>query len=122
MTSVPVLETTVALDRGTDAKTVQSMFFLSVTPVALLISLAEAAFPRALAIPEVLSKIMTYVNKRDQAICARVSKYWSEIALDRLWDTLASIVPLLELLCPLVDYTTDEDGYSIWVRASLATS
>lgn len=59
-----------------------------------------------LAIYEILIHILSYSEKRDLAVAARISRAWSGVALDCLWRKIDSILPLLETLSPIV--MTDE--------------
>lgn len=56
-----------------------------------------------LAVHEIISKIIQNCRPRDQAVAARVSRFWCDVALDWVWRDIESILPLLRLLAPLVD-------------------
>ncbi|KAG8943930.1 hypothetical protein FRC04_002418 [Tulasnella sp. 424] len=56
-----------------------------------------------LAVHEIISKIIQNCRPRDQAVAARVSRFWCDVALDWVWRDIDSILPLLRLLAPLVD-------------------
>ncbi|KAG8988974.1 hypothetical protein FRB90_002462 [Tulasnella sp. 427] len=59
--------------------------------------------PQALCIPEILSEIFDHLpNRADAASAATVCRTWTSIALNRVWQDLPSVFPLLELLGPLM--------------------
>ncbi|KAH8113190.1 hypothetical protein DFH11DRAFT_1744574 [Phellopilus nigrolimitatus] len=55
----------------------------------------------ALAIAEIQLQIFSLIEKSDSARCARVCRRWKEAALDRVWSSMDSLVPLVQLLAPL---------------------
>ncbi|KIO28995.1 hypothetical protein M407DRAFT_174702 [Tulasnella calospora MUT 4182] len=63
-----------------------------------------------LAIYDVLMHILSYSQQRDLAAAARVSRVWSDVALDCLWREIESVLPLVEILFPLVE--TDDGEWS----------
>ncbi|KAG8880774.1 hypothetical protein FRB97_000439 [Tulasnella sp. 331] len=56
----------------------------------------------ALCIPEVLDHIFDLSGPSSKAAAAGVCQLWSSRALDRLWVEMPSILPLLELISPVV--------------------
>ena len=61
---------------------------------------------RTLAINEILSRIFSLNERRDNAICARVCRQWTECALDNLWEHLdqpggGGLADLIQILSPL---------------------
>ncbi|KAG8915800.1 hypothetical protein FRC00_013569 [Tulasnella sp. 408] len=61
---------------------------------------------RMLAVHEIVSNILQKAQRRDQAVAARVSSLWRDIAVDWLWRELDSVLPLLTLLAPLAETST----------------
>lgn len=61
---------------------------------------------RVLSVHEIISNILQNAPPHDQAMAARTSSLWSDIALDCLWRELDSVLPLLRLLAPLVATAT----------------
>ncbi|KAG8915797.1 hypothetical protein FRC00_013566 [Tulasnella sp. 408] len=61
---------------------------------------------RALSVHEIISNILQNALPHDQAMAARTSSLWSDIALDWLWRELDSLLPLLRLLAPVVETIT----------------
>ncbi|KAG8915799.1 hypothetical protein FRC00_013568 [Tulasnella sp. 408] len=61
---------------------------------------------RMLAVHEIVSNILQNAQRQDQAVAARVSTLWRDIAVDWLWRELDSVLPLLRLLAPLADTST----------------
>lgn len=59
------------------------------------------AADRALAISEVLELTFSLCRRRDAVQCARVCTSWKDLALDRVWRDLESLLPLFEILAPL---------------------
>lgn len=55
-----------------------------------------------LAVYEIICNILQNCQRHDQAVAARVSRLWCDVALDCLWRNIDSVVPLLRLLSPLV--------------------
>ncbi|KAL5480629.1 hypothetical protein ACEPAI_1900 [Sanghuangporus weigelae] len=53
------------------------------------------------SVPELTSLIFDHLNKPALISCALVCKSWNELALDKLWKELDSLVPLISLLTPL---------------------
>lgn len=45
--------------------------------------------------------IIDFLPQSGQAVAARISKQWNDIASDKLWKDLRDLIPLLQLLCPL---------------------
>ena len=68
----------------------------------------------ALTLPEILGEIFAYNYSFTTAQCARVSKSWSEVALDQLWRSLNTPLPLFKLLAPmwLEDFSDDLEALS----------
>ncbi|KAG8972852.1 hypothetical protein FRC05_009491 [Tulasnella sp. 425] len=58
---------------------------------------------RMLAVHEIISNIVQHCRPHVQAVAARVSRFWCDVALDWLWRDIDSILPLMRLLAPLVD-------------------
>ncbi|KAG8915796.1 hypothetical protein FRC00_013565 [Tulasnella sp. 408] len=58
---------------------------------------------RVLAVYEIVSNILQNAERYDQAMAARVSRLWADIAPDWLWRELDSVLPLLRLLSPLAE-------------------
>lgn len=56
---------------------------------------------RAVNIPQLLTEIISLLERRDLVRLIALSSLWSEIALDILWQDLPSLVPLLKTLHPL---------------------
>lgn len=66
-------------------------------------------------ISEILEHVLGLADHGTRASAALVCKYWSQIALDSLWEELDSFMPLLRLL--LGPLTTDGSRYHHhWVR------
>lgn len=61
---------------------------------------------RMLAVHEILSNVLQKAQRQDQAVAARVSSLWRDIAVDWLWRELDSVLPLLRLLAPLAETST----------------
>lgn len=61
---------------------------------------------RMLAVHEIVSIILQNARRHDQAMAARTSSLWCDIALDWLWRELDSALPLLRLLAPLAETST----------------
>ena len=70
----------------------------------------------ALHVPELLERILRYTWQDTLANSARVARFWSELALDILWEELPCILPLLEIVGPL--QLNESDGG--WVRLYLS--
>lgn len=56
---------------------------------------------RALALPEVVESVIAFTPRHTQTQCARVSRYWNELALNCVWAILDRLDPLLERVGPL---------------------
>ncbi|KAG6902354.1 hypothetical protein C0995_001151 [Termitomyces sp. Mi166 len=56
---------------------------------------------RVLAIPELLDMVFQFLDDTSNASNARVSKHWSEIALDVMWKEVLNLHRLFSLLAPL---------------------
>ncbi|KAF4583633.1 hypothetical protein EYR38_002388 [Pleurotus pulmonarius] len=80
---------------------------LLVDPPLIRWSPTSAATDRVLTTAELLGKILEYSNPAQNYRNALVSKNWSNEALNILWRTLPSLVPLLKLLGPM---TSELDG------------
>ncbi|KAJ8503439.1 hypothetical protein ONZ45_g10870 [Pleurotus djamor] len=63
--------------------------------------MSSKAARRALGTPSLLSHILAHVQPNDLKKCASVSKAWSNMALDILWEVVSSLQQLLRLLGPL---------------------
>ncbi|KAH8113195.1 hypothetical protein DFH11DRAFT_1545298 [Phellopilus nigrolimitatus] len=55
----------------------------------------------ALAIADIQNQIFSLIEKSDSARCARVCRRWKESALDHVWNSMNSLIPLVQLLAPL---------------------
>lgn len=55
-----------------------------------------------LNISEILISIFANCSQSTNAALTRVCRAWSDLALDRLWSSLPSLLPLLRVLLPLV--------------------
>lgn len=66
---------------------------------------AFSAVKRCLEIPELLREIFNLLDKGSNAINARVSRQWSELALDILWCDVANgdFYNLLQILAPMTE-------------------
>lgn len=62
---------------------------------------AHSLMHRVLAIPELLDMIFGFLDEGSNASNARVSKQWSDIALDTLWRDVSDLHRLFGLLAPL---------------------
>lgn len=60
--------------------------------------------------PEVMSMIFGMSDKRTCVAACLVCRRWSGVAMDGVWRSLSSLLPLFELLGPLVD---NEDGHDL---------
>ncbi|KAG8863506.1 hypothetical protein FRB96_008246 [Tulasnella sp. 330] len=73
------------------------------------------------SIPEIIDNIMCLATSSSRAQAARVSQHWSSLSLGYIWRDLPSILPLLDLLSPLVTgfnrwgFSTDID-FQDWDR------
>lgn len=66
-------------------------------------------------ISEILQQVLGLAGRSTRASAARICKYWSQIALDSLWEELDSLMPLLSLLLgPLRN--NGSSGHYYWVR------
>lgn len=64
---------------------------------------------RVFNIQEILCNVMAY-NERDVSVtCMRVCRYWGDAARDFVWLKMDSLMPLLNLLGPMQQRTTDEN-------------
>ncbi len=61
---------------------------------------------RVLAIPEIVELVFSFLDDAERANNARVSKGWSEVALDLLWRSVDDLPRLFGLLSQL-DYQPD---------------
>ncbi|KAG9041455.1 hypothetical protein FS837_012220 [Tulasnella sp. UAMH 9824] len=59
--------------------------------------------------PEVMSIIFGMIDKRTCVATCLVCRRWSGAAIDELWRSLPSLLPLFKLLGPLIDTDTDYD-------------
>ncbi|KAI0668069.1 hypothetical protein C8Q78DRAFT_1048133 [Trametes maxima] len=64
---------------------------------------------RVLAIPEILELVFSFLCAKDNAVCARVCKGWSEVALDTLWREVDDLRRFFGLLAP-VETAVDSTG------------
>ncbi|KAG9031766.1 hypothetical protein FS837_002902 [Tulasnella sp. UAMH 9824] len=74
------------------------------SPKASDIGLMEYCIVRrlgALELPEILDIIMSSLDKSDLFVAGLVCQTWSRIAVNHIWRTLDSLVPLFGLLGPL---------------------
>ncbi|KAG8961247.1 hypothetical protein FRC00_012868, partial [Tulasnella sp. 408] len=74
---------------------------MSSAPVPVPGSADQAPGGGPLALEEILRLIFKFAEKAPLSRAARVSRAWSDIALQELWRSLPSIFPLLRLLAPL---------------------
>lgn len=50
---------------------------------------------------DTLHPILDRLSRKELAIAARVCQAWREMALDKLWKDVPSLIPILSLLAPL---------------------
>lgn len=86
------------------------------TPVPSSMNLAPA-----LEQIRILRLIFQFADQASLSSAARVSRAWSEIALDQLWRSLPSIFPLIKLLAPL-NWILDATQYHQSLLSSLANA
>lgn len=67
----------------------------------------------ALNLPEIVAGILEASDQADRAASARVCREWSTIALDKLWRSLDSLLPLFVLLSPVVMHDTLDEIVSV---------
>jgi len=77
--------------------------------------LSVSTVHRVLGIPELLDMIFRFLDDASNASNARVSRQWSEIALDTLWRDVNDPYRLFGLLAPL----QKSDGHGDYVRPSI---
>ncbi|KAG8910825.1 hypothetical protein FRC01_006107, partial [Tulasnella sp. 417] len=70
--------------------------------------------------PELLLAVFSYAEQRELAAAARVCQKWSTLALDALWKDLDSVVPLVELVIPLI-HAGDKQAKWSWSLAQKPT-
>jgi hypothetical protein len=75
------------------------MFSVVRTPKARLRD--QLPHERVVNVPELLSFVISFLDKHDILQCALVCKSWSTVALDVLWRTMNSATDLLGLLGPM---------------------
>ncbi|KAJ8454923.1 hypothetical protein ONZ45_g19116 [Pleurotus djamor] len=63
--------------------------------------MSSKTIKRALTTPALLSQILLYIHPDDLKPCTTVSKAWSIVALDYMWEVVSSLQPVLRLLAPL---------------------
>lgn len=73
----------------------------------------NSATCRTLAISEVLQRVLSFVGISDNAQCARVSRHWSDLALDRVWCHLDEPLPLFEILSPFAREESAPDAVKL---------
>ncbi|KAG8932465.1 hypothetical protein FRC02_001089 [Tulasnella sp. 418] len=95
------------------AQAVPGMFVSAICIGHLLIPHYPAS-KRALGLSDLLVCIFSEADQKALAAAARVNRQWSLYALDRLWRNLKTVVPLLEILAPLVNSAVP--GTSAWTR------
>ncbi|KAG9015243.1 hypothetical protein FRB90_004863 [Tulasnella sp. 427] len=61
-------------------------------------------------LPELLDIVLSFCSAHDLTSAARVCKIWSEVALDHLWASMTSMVPLYTVL-PCIHRIPDGKGY-----------
>ncbi|KAG9012729.1 hypothetical protein FRB93_001282 [Tulasnella sp. JGI-2019a] len=55
----------------------------------------------ALSVPDILEEIMGRSSNSTRAVAACLSSQWLDVALEKLWKDLDSVLPLLKLISPL---------------------
>lgn len=72
---------------------------------------SNRTYHRAFDIPEILSNISATCSLSTNATLTRVCRTWGDLASDRVWSSLPSLLPLLRILLPLeiVDGALDFD-------------
>ncbi|KAG8986311.1 hypothetical protein FRB94_002893 [Tulasnella sp. JGI-2019a] len=56
---------------------------------------------QAFSIPDILEEILERSSDSARAVAARLSSQWLDVALEKLWKDLDSVLPLLKLISPL---------------------
>ncbi|KAG9034096.1 hypothetical protein FRB95_013865 [Tulasnella sp. JGI-2019a] len=56
---------------------------------------------QALSVPDILDEILERSTNSTRAVAARLSSQWLDVALEKLWKDLDSVLPLLTLISPL---------------------
>ncbi|KAG8989718.1 hypothetical protein FRB90_002111, partial [Tulasnella sp. 427] len=69
----------------------------AITDVDLSLSIPDE-WVNPLTVPELLELILSFASQSELVKSAIVCKFWSMLALDRLWKDLDSVFPLLELV------------------------
>lgn len=64
---------------------------------------------------EIVDAVLALGTNGTLATCARVSTFWSSLALAKLWKDPPSPIPLLNLLAPL-RRVAEDGGYTKLVR------
>ncbi|KAG8931665.1 hypothetical protein FRC01_001000 [Tulasnella sp. 417] len=94
-------------------------------PTTSILTLFHPVFRRlgVLEVREILDVIMSFLDDDGDLLAASlVCKTWSPVALDHLWNTLDSVIPLFKLLGPMVyyihswSYVTDTISEADWAR------
>ncbi|KIO31005.1 hypothetical protein M407DRAFT_19887 [Tulasnella calospora MUT 4182] len=63
---------------------------------------SNCAHHASLDLPHILTTIFSNCNPSTTAALARVCRTWNDLAIDQLWSSLPSLLPLLRILLPLV--------------------
>lgn len=58
--------------------------------------------PPALAIPEILNMVFTFSQRSALPSAALACRHWHVVSLPQIWIDLNSLLPLMELFCPMV--------------------
>ncbi|KAG8931664.1 hypothetical protein FRC01_000999 [Tulasnella sp. 417] len=75
--------------------------------------------PRAFEVREILDIIISFLDDKDLLTAVLVCKAWGPTALDHLWRTLGSVIPLFRLLGHMVlraDGWVSKDLYFMFYR------
>ncbi|KAG9036179.1 hypothetical protein FS837_001734 [Tulasnella sp. UAMH 9824] len=68
--------------------------------------------PSPLKVPELLASILNNLALGEQVSAARVCRTWSELAFDRIWRSMGSLVPLFILIGKMHKGTDEEWDFS----------
>lgn len=65
---------------------------------------AQSRVPARIALgsPEILNWVLLKTDQRERATAAQVSRQWSARSLDLLWKDLPCLLPLINIIKPLV--------------------
>lgn len=111
--------------QSSDSALVQIRAWFSCTKIEVRTAINHPFIPAAasspLEIPEILELILDEFSRKENTSIATVCRTWSHPALDRIWRSMDSLIPLFTLIGPIAKQPNDE-WVRIWMLILLSTT